>query len=135
MFFLNDCPPVVDAFAGAVDLTDKLRREPDELFVKDDTYYLSYSDDVTGRHSLYEILIDDLAITKYKILEQPSNTILEGTYRDFDMFDDVPLPYKINVNYKLMNQDIDINYRSIEVNNDIGSLSFAIPEDVEIVEW
>ena len=126
---------LMDAFAGAVDLTDKLRREPDELFVKDDSYFLTYSDDVTGRNSLYEILIDDLAITKYKIIEQPASSILEGTYRDFEMFDEVPLPYKININYKLMNQDIDISYRKIEVNTEIGNLNFTIPEDAEIVEW
>lgn len=126
---------LMDAFAGAVDLTDKLRREPDDLFVKNDTYYLTYSDDITGRNSIYEILIDDLAITKYKIIEQPSNSILEGAYRDFDNFEDVPLPYKINVNYKLMKQDINIEYRSIKVNQDIGKLTFTIPEDAEIIEW
>ncbi len=126
---------LMDAFAGAVDLTDKLRREPDDLFVKDDTYFLTYSDGVTGRQSLYEILIDDLAITKYKIVERPSNSILEGAYRDFEMFDEVPLPYKININYKLMNQKIDIDYRNIKINDELGNLSFTIPEDAEIVEW
>lgn len=126
---------LMDAFAGAVDLTDKLRREPDNLFVNNDSYYLTYSDEFTGRQSQYEILIDDLAITKYKIVEAPSNAVLEGTYRDFETFDDVPLPYKININYKLMNQDINIDYRSIKVNQELPSLTFTIPEDAEVVEW
>lgn len=126
---------LMDAFAGAVDLTDKLRREPDNLFVNNDSYYLTYSDEFTGRQSQYEILIDDLAITKYKIVETPSNAVLEGTYRDFENFDDVPLPYKININYKLMNQDINIDYRSIKVNQELPSLTFTIPEDAEVVEW
>ncbi len=126
---------LMDAFAGAVDLTDKLRREPDELLIRNDSYLLSYSEQITGRKSLYEILIDDLAITKFSIIEQPRNLVLEGSYKDFEMFDDVPLPYKININYKLMNQNIDIDYRSIRVNRDIGSLSFKIPEDAEIIEW
>ncbi len=126
---------LMDAFAGAVDLTDKLRREPDELLINNDSYLLTYSEPVTGRQNLYEILIDDLAITKYRIIEQPRNLVLEGSYRDFDMFDNVPLPYKININYKLMNQNIDIDYRSIRVNKELGSLSFKIPEDAEIIEW
>lgn len=126
---------LMDAFAGAVDLTDKLRREPDELLINNDSYLLTYSEAVTGRQNLYEILIDDLAITKYRIIEQPRNLVLEGSYRDFDMFDNVPLPYKININYKLMNQNIDIDYRSIRVNRELGSLSFIIPEDAEIIEW
>ena len=126
---------LMDAFAGAVDLTDKLRREPDDLFVKDDSYFLTYSDDITGRQSQYEILIDDLAITKYKIIERPANSVLEGIYKDFEIFDDVPLPYKISVNYKLMNQDINIDYRSIKVNKELPSLTFTIPEDAEVVEW
>lgn len=126
---------LMDAFAGAVDLTDKLRREPDELLINNDSYLLTYSEPVTGRQNLYEILIDDLAITKYRIIEQPRNLVLEGSYRDFDMFDNVPLPYKININYKLMNQNIDIDYRSIRVNRELGSLSFKIPEDAEIIEW
>lgn len=126
---------LMDAFAGSVDLTDKLRREPDNLFVKDDSYFLTYSDEITGRESQYEIFIDDLAIRKYKIIEKPASSILEGTYSDFETFDDVPLPYKININYQLMNQDIDIDYRSIKVNKELPSLSFTIPEDAEVIEW
>jgi len=126
---------LMDAFAGSVDLTDKLRREPDKLFVKGDSYFLSYIDELTGRESQYEIFIDDLAIRKYKIMEVPSNLILEGSYNDFETFEDVPLPYKININYKLMSQDINIDYRSIKVNKELPSLTFTIPEDAEVVEW
>ncbi len=126
---------LMDAFTGAVDLTDKLRREPDNLVVNENSYLLSYNNDVTGRVSQYEILVDDLAITHYKVIEKPINTILEGKYRDFDFFEEVPVPYKVNVNYTVMNQDIDIDYRSIKVNDELGALTFEIPEDAEVVEW
>ncbi|MDZ7765411.1 MAG: DUF4292 domain-containing protein [Melioribacteraceae bacterium] len=126
---------LMDAFAGAVDLTDKLRREPDDLFVNDNSYFLTYSNELTGRKNQYEILIDDLAITKYKIIEEPSNIILEGSYKDFDMFEDVPLPYKIDIDYKLMNQKISIEYRNIKVNQSLPNLTINIPEDADIVEW
>ncbi len=126
---------LMDAFAGAVDLTDKLRREPDDLFINKDTYYLTYSDNFTGRQSQYEILVDNLAITKYKIIEKPDNSVLEGTYKDFENFEDVPIPYKIKINYELMNQNINIDYRSIKVNKDVSSLTFTIPEDAEVIEW
>ena len=126
---------LMDAFAGAVDLTDKLRREPDNLFVNQDSYYLTYADEITGRQSQYEILVDNLAITKYKIIENPDNSVLEGTYKDFENFEDVPIPYKIRINYELMNQNINIDYRSIKVNKDVSSLTFAIPEDAQVIEW
>lgn len=126
---------LMDAFAGAVDLTDKLRKEPDNLTVNDDSYFLTYSDEVTGRKNLYEILIDNLAITQYKIIENPSELILQGDYRDFENFEDVPLPYQIDVNYRLMDQDIKIDYRSIKVNEELPNLTINIPEDAEIVEW
>lgn len=126
---------LMDAFAGSVNLTDKLRREPDKLDVSNEKYFLTYQDSLVGRSTRYEILVDDLAITNYVIIENPGNVVLEGKYRGFREFEDVPIPYETAINYNLMGQKIDIEYRNISVNKELNDLRFPVPKDAEIIEW
>lgn len=126
---------LMDAFAGAVNLTDKLRREPDNLDFTKDKYYLTYNDSLIGRSTRYEILVDDLSITNYTITENPQNLVLEGKYKDFRSFESVPIPYQTNINYNLMGEKINIEYRNISVNKELKDIKFQIPEDAEIIEW
>ena len=45
-----------------------------------------------------------------------------------------PIPKQINMNDLLNNQQIKIEYRTIEVNKEIGKLKIDIPDDAKIIE-
>lgn len=126
---------LMDAFAGAVNLTDKLRSEPDGFEINEDEYILSYTENNAGKESIYKINALDLAITNYKLIKLPGEILFEGTYSQFKDFENVFIPYKTNVQNKSLNQVVDIEYRSIKINNEIGDLTISYPTDVEIIEW
>ena len=126
---------LMDAFAGAVNLTDNLSREPDNYNLNDEEYYLTYRDSVMSKQSNYTINVSDLALTKYQLSNLAGKTIFEGSYKDFRLFDEVPVPYKTFVENKDENQSIDIDYRRIEINKELDDLTIAIPKDAKIVRW
>ena len=126
---------LMDAFAGAVNLTDKLRNNPDDYSVNSDEYILSYKDENAGKESIYKINTGDLAITNYKLLKLPKEILFEGSYSDFKDFENVFVPYKITVENKEQNQRVNIEYRNIEINKEAGNISIKFPSDAEIVEW
>lgn len=126
---------LMDAFAGAVNLTDKLRNNPDDYSINSDEYTLSYKDEEAGKESIYRINTEDLAITNYKLIKLPEEILFEGIYSDFKDFENVFVPYKTTVINKLQNQRVDIEYRNIEINNEAGDLSIEFPSDAEIIEW
>lgn len=126
---------LMDAFAGAVNLTDKLRSEPDDYQINSTEYILSYKADTAGKESLYIINNEDLAITNYKLIKLPEEILFEGRYSDFKDFEGVLIPYKTVVENKEQNQNVNIEYRSIKINNEVGDLTIAYPSDAEIIEW
>ena len=126
---------LMDAFAGAVNLTDKLRNNPDNYEINADEYILSYKDDEAGKESVYKINVEGLAITKYKLIKIPNVILFEGSYSDFKDFENVFVPYKTIVENKQQNQSVNIEYRNIEINKEVGDLSIKFPSDAEIIEW
>ena len=126
---------LVDAFAGAVNLTDKLRLKPDNFKLKDDSYMLSYIDSTTSKESIYEIKISNLAIKKYKLYAGKGSLLFEGNYSKFKMFNRVAIPYSTIVENKAQKQKVNIDYRSISVNEELPSLTLEIPTDAEVIEW
>jgi outer membrane lipoprotein-sorting protein len=126
---------LMDAFAGAVNLTDKLRQSPDGYEINPDDYVLSYKDEEAGKESIYIINAEDLAITNYKLIRLPEEILFEGTYSDFKDFESVFVPYKTVVENKENDQRVDIEYRSIKINKEVGDLSIEYPSDAEIIEW
>lgn len=126
---------LMDAFAGAVNLTDKLRRTPDGYEINPEDYMLSYKNDEAGKESIYKINSADLAITNYKLIKLPDNILFEGNYSDFKEFESVFVPYKTVIENKEMDQRVDIEYRSIRINNEVDNLTVEYPSDAEIVEW
>lgn len=126
---------LIDALAGSVNLTDKLRREPDKYETDNNFYTLTYVDSLLDREYIYTVQLNNLSIRNYKIMKVPEPMILEGNYADFKDFDDVPLPYKIELNYKEKDQKLDIEYRNISVNQNLESLKIDLPSDVTRIEW
>jgi outer membrane lipoprotein-sorting protein len=126
---------LVDAFAGAVNLTDKLRLEPDVFNLNDDNYHLIYYDSLAGKQSDYEIQIDNLAIKNYKLYKIPNILMFEGIYSEFETINRVPIPYFTTIQNKINNQKVTIDYRNIDVNQKLENLTLDIPNDAKIKIW
>lgn len=126
---------LIDALAGSVNLTDKLRTEPDKFENTQSDYNLTYDDSTDGKQSIYKIRIDDLGITDYQMKKLGGPVLLEGRYSEFKTFDEVPVPYRISLLETANSQKLNIEYRNIEVNKNIGSLQLTVPEDVNIIQW
>ena len=123
---------IFDAFTGSVNLTDKLRMEPDKFELFNDNYYLTYYDSLENKFSLFEILVKNLAITNYKLYQDNNLLLFEGLYSDFTMFDRVAIPYTTVIHGRIEKQKLYIDYRKIQINEDIKNLDLEIPSDVKI---
>jgi outer membrane lipoprotein-sorting protein len=126
---------LMDALAGAVNLTDKLRREPDNYRQLDDKYILTYLDDERKLKSTFTISSDNLALLNYRLDNKSGETIFEGEYKDFREFDGVPVPYKNKLVNEKQNQSLTIEYRTIKVNTPIEKMAINLPSDATVIKW
>ncbi len=126
---------LLDAFSGSVNLTSNLRRTPDDFATNDDSYTLNYFDNSSNKNSVYEISLEEFAITNYRLMKDSSDVIFEGNYSDFRKFENVPVPFFSKVEYKEKSQSVIIEYRNIQVNKEITDLSFDYPNDVNVIRW
>ncbi len=126
---------IMDAFAGAVNLTEKLRREPDKFEGNKENYFLTYTDIISGYNSLYTIDAGNLAITDYVIKDKSDKILFEGNYSRFKNYNDVPVPHNTRIFNESENQRLDIEYRHIKINRENVNVDIDIPSDAEVVEW
>ncbi|MFH0735766.1 MAG: DUF4292 domain-containing protein [bacterium] len=126
---------LIDAFAGSVNLTEKLRLEPTDYKIAEYSYEMIYADSINKVKSVYDINSKTLAINQYSFYKFPASLVLQSVFSDFRTFDDVSLPYKILIENSQMKQKIGIEYRNITVNKEIEEVKINIPSDVEIIEW
>ena len=126
---------IIDAFAGSVNLTSKLRSEPDEYEAVDDLFRLTYKDSVNSTNEIYLVRNDNLAITENTIQNNIGRVILEGKYSLFKDFDDVPIPYEINLEDSQNKQRMKVEYKNINVNQPVEGFKIDLPNDVKVVEW
>lgn len=126
---------LIDAFAGAVNLTDKLRIEPDNYKLTDEEYHLTYLDTLNNKQSLYQIQISNLAINNFKLYKNKKTLLFDGEYKDFEMFDNVAIPSTVIIQNKINEQKVTIDYRNILVNEDLGNLQLDLPKDVSVKIW
>ncbi|MBN1300845.1 MAG: DUF4292 domain-containing protein [Melioribacteraceae bacterium] len=126
---------LIDAFSGSVNLTDKLLREPDEYQAGASLYKLSYNEPGGNNKSVFNVNAENLALESFEKLDSDNRIILESTYKDVKLFDDVPVPYKTDVKYTRLNQRLSLEYRNIEINKDINKLTLRLPNDVNVISW
>jgi len=124
---------LMDAFAGSVNLSDKLSAEPTDMKIREESYLLTYADKI--HYSVYDIEKENLAITSYKIYDHTRRLLLEGNYSLFREYSGVPIPKNIKIENRDSGQNLTVDYRNIEVNNDIKRLKILVPNDVKITEW
>ncbi len=126
---------LIDAFSGSINLTDKLLEEPDNYYQNDDNFVLSYDNNSSKTRSTFLIENDNLALLKYRLDDLDDNKIIESEYKEIELFDGVPIPYKTYVKYFKNNQKLVLDYRKIRINKELNNLRLDLPRDVKIVRW
>jgi outer membrane lipoprotein-sorting protein len=126
---------LMDAFIGSVNLTDNLYRPPEKYTIDYDQYVLTYIDSNTERRTVYRVDIRELGITDYQVLNSNGDALLEGKYSKFELFENVAVPSKIELQNNKDNQRVSIDYKNMVVNKRSIVIDFKIPDDANIVKW
>jgi hypothetical protein len=126
---------LLDAFVGSVNLTRNLYKQPDGYFIEGDKYILTYKEAETGIITNYKVDIRELGITNYLLSSPDGSVNLEGNYSDFELIENVAIPFEIEVTNKIENQKIKIEYKNIMINEKNLYVDFKLPEDATIIEW
>lgn len=126
---------MMDGFAGAVNLTDKLKEVPDKFDQSEDLYELTYIDSTRNIKSYFVVDKENLAIRKYVLFNMQNDELFVGDYSNFREYDEVPVPYTTTVTNIPQSQKLLVEYRNIKVNQRIEKLEIVVPSDVEVVQW
>jgi outer membrane lipoprotein-sorting protein len=126
---------LMDAFIGSVNLTSNLYTPPDDYFVEDDKYVMTYSDSARSYTTIYKVDVRQLAITNYEMFDPDFHSVLRGKYSDFELLETVAVPYKIMIENVMDDQKISIDYKKINVNKNNISIDFKVPDDATVIKW
>lgn len=126
---------LLDAFIGSVNLTNNLYRAPDNYYVEDERYVLTYLDSARTNKTIYKVDVRQLGITNYQLLGLDEILMLQGDYSNFELIENVAVPYKIAIENKADDQKISIDYKKITVNKKNIYVDFKLPDDATIIKW
>lgn len=128
-------PDLLNAFIGSVSLADKLYESPTKFDVLYDKYIMSYADSIQNKNSVYKIDVRDLGIIEYKLTDLKGKSYLEANYSKFKVFENVAVPFLIEVKNIKDKQTINIEYKKAEANKKYVNLQMDIPEDATVIKW
>lgn len=126
---------LLDAFIGSVNLTNNLYRAPDNYYVEDERYVLTYLDSARTNKTIYKVDVRQLGITNYQLFGLDETLMLQGNYSNFELLENVAVPYKIAIENKNDDQKISIDYKKITVNKKNIYIDFKLPDDATIIKW
>ncbi|MHB1686883.1 MAG: DUF4292 domain-containing protein [Ignavibacteriaceae bacterium] len=126
---------LLDAFLGSVNLTNHLYKRPAKYSVDEDKYVLTYIDSVNQQTDVYRVDIRQLGITDYDVTNLSGDLLFTGKYTDFDLLENVAVPYTINILDKQNDQTLSIKYKKITANQPYIHINFNIPTDANIIKW
>ena len=126
---------LLDAFIGSVNLTSNLYKQPSNYSIDGDKYVLTYIDNKNQLTWVYRVDIRELGITNFTLKSDDNDINVEGNYSDFELIEDVAIPFKIEIMNKVKNQKIIISYKDILTNEKGLKVKFELPGDAEIIEW
>jgi len=130
-----DFENLINIVTGSVNLTRELTGDPEKAELIDDLYRLTYNDPLNKNLNVYYVKTDDLEIREYQQNSPDGKNIISAKYSDFKKVEDTPIPETINLNDLQNNQKIKIEYRTIDVNKEIGKLKLDIADDAKIIQW
>lgn len=126
---------IIDAISGSVNLTNQLYKSPNDFNVIYDKYHLAYVDSLSGLTMLYKIDVKRLGITDYELKSLNPGFEIIGNFSQFEVLENVAIPFKIQILNKTAKQRLEINYKKINVNKRNLFIDFKLPEDADIVKW
>ena len=126
---------LMDAFIGSVNLTKNLYKQPDKYEIDYDKYVLTYSDSVNRLTTIYEVDIRELSITDYKLKSFDGTVNIEGKYSDFELLENVAVPFNIVIHNFSDDQTLKIDYKNIVANQRDVYIDFVLPDDATIISW
>lgn len=126
---------LIDAFVGSVNLTENLYKQPNHYSVEDDKYVLTYINPNDKTTTIYRVDIRQLGITNYSLMADDKTVELEGSYSDFELLENVAVPFNIEVKNKVENQKVSIAYKNIIANDKDIAIDFILPDDATIISW
>ncbi|HEY7750701.1 MAG TPA: DUF4292 domain-containing protein [Ignavibacteriaceae bacterium] len=126
---------LLDAFVGSVNLTQNLYKQPNEYNVDFDKYVLTYIDYPKKITTTYRVDVRELAITNFTVKSSDGRIDLEGKYSDFELIEDVAIPFTIEVSNNADNNKIKISYKDVVTNQKGIKIDFVLPDDASLVKW
>jgi glycine cleavage system pyridoxal-binding protein P len=126
---------VIDAFTGGVNMSGRLYKEPTSFDVVQDKYLLSYVDSLKNDVARYTADVRDLNIVEFKSADLQGKEKMLSNYSDFQIFETVSLPKKIEIKQEKEGQYITIEYNNISVNKNTTTIDFSLPDDADVVKW
>jgi len=126
---------LLDAIIGAVNLTDRLYKNPDSYKVQNDNYVITYNDSLQNTVSTYAIDIRNLGITEYSLRSSKGKELLLGEYTNFSLTENVATPKTIAISNKNENQYFHIDYKNFSANKKDIQIDFKFPTDATIIKW
>ncbi|MFA6026104.1 MAG: DUF4292 domain-containing protein [Ignavibacteriaceae bacterium] len=126
---------LLDAIIGAVNLTDRLYKNPDSYQVQNDKYVVAYKDSLQNTESTYSIDIRNLGITKYTLKSAKGKELFLGEYTNFALTENVATPKRISISNNSEHQYLQIDYKNISANQKNIQIDFKFPTDATIIKW
>jgi outer membrane lipoprotein-sorting protein len=126
---------LLDAFVGSVNLTKNLYKQPDNYEVDYDKYVLTYIDSINGITTMYKVDIRELSITDYRLKANDGSVNIVGMYSGFELLENVAVPFSIEIQNRLADQKLNIEYRNIVANQHEIFIDFVVPDDATIISW
>ncbi|MEE9449536.1 MAG: DUF4292 domain-containing protein [Ignavibacteriaceae bacterium] len=126
---------LIDAFVGSVNLTNNLYKQPNDYVVDNDKYVLTYIDQTENTTTMYKVDIRELGITNYSLKASDGSIDLEGSYSNFELLENVAVPFNIEVQNKVENEKVFITYKNIIANDKGIIIDFILPDDATVITW
>lgn len=126
---------LLDAFIGSVNLTERLYKSPSHYEIEYDKYLLTYIDSTSMISSKYKIDIKNLGISNFIIQNKQNKILMEADYSNFNIIENVAVPFNISLTNKLNNQYLNIEYSSFNANKKNVRIDFQLPADANVIEW
>jgi outer membrane lipoprotein-sorting protein len=125
---------LIDAFTGGVDLSDKLRTEPDDYVYNENYSYVKYVDSTSGTINEYEINTRNFTVNKIKAGKLDKGSFVEAKYENYKEFENILIPLTVSMNFPENGQSLFINYKKVSINDSSLNILFELPSDTIYIE-
>lgn len=125
---------LIDAITGSANLSNKISLTPEISKIEESKYQLVYPDSSNNIITKISIDIASLNLLKLLITDLNGKTNYLAEYDNFRKVEEVYIPYNINIEDKINNQKLKIEYRKVEVNKFSEKLKIEVPDDAIVKE-